>query len=305
MYGSLIFMISSVLIGAIGNDAEKSVSYTVGQVNEVQHSTVFSCRLRDYVWPTPVQFQVKLRNVQDVDDPNGISAARRFLCERLNNARQIRLATVRDRGYFQLTADVLVDGRDVGAEMIEYGLLRCSTISIETPKQDAALLSEPVLWGVQDSSEAVSETRPVSVALRTQVIEKYLTREADLSRIGPETTFEEALSLLAEAVQPRLPILILWNDLQRNAFIDRDTLIGIDGFGRMRLDKALELILRTASPPPAQPLAAVIEGGVLTIATGSGVIQKPRIEVYSAADILSAPSEDREQQTDSGGGTMR
>ena len=304
MYGSLM-LISAVLIGALGNDVQKSVSYTVDQVIEVQQSGIITCRLRDYFCPTPVRFQIRLLNVEALrEDPNGL-AAQRYLYERLSNARQVRLTSVQDRGYFQLTASVLADGRDIGAEMVEYGLLRSSSESLSSSTESKDTLPGAVLWDSQPVVQTAVVSQPLSVAIRTQAIEKYLACEADLSRIGPDTTFEEALSLLAEANQPRLPILILWNDLHRNAFIERDTPIGIEGFGQMRLDKALDLILRSVSMPPAKPVTAVVEGGVMTIATDFGVGQKARNQVYSIADILSAPSEDQEQQMGSGSRTSR
>lgn len=303
MYGCLTFMVSALLVGAIGIEPEKSVCYTVDHVDAVELPTTFTCRLRDYAWPTQVQFKVRLRNLELPPDPNAAEAARRFLYERLTNARQVRLGAVRDHGYFQLTAEVFADGRDVAAEMVEYGLTRSSAVTVETPKHIPVSAKVSVLSGPENPSGAVFNITPVPVSARSQTIGKQLTQKADLSRIGPETTFQEALSIIAEATQPRLPMLILWNDLQRNALVERDMPIGIEGFGRMRLDKALELILKAAAPP-STPLVAVAEGGVLTIATRYTMIEKPRVGVYMMADLLAAPSEDREQQQTGSGGAM-
>lgn len=296
MYGYLTFMISALVAGVVGIEPDKGVCYTVGVVNSVASSTVFDCRLRDYAWPTPVQFRVRLRQVEAGGDPNAAAAGRRYLYERLTNARQVRLRNVQDHGYFRLTADVLIDGRDIGAEMAACGLVTVlSTAAAESPP--AVVTPDGEVSGEFLAAAEAVQRRPAAPAVVLgESIETRLARVADLSRLRSETTFEEAMTILAEASEPRLPLLILWNDLERNAFVERDMPIRIDGFGRMRLDKALELILRAVSSTTT-PLAAVDEGGVLTIATGYGVVQKPLTGVYSAGDILSASSEDRGPQT--------
>jgi hypothetical protein len=292
-------MISALLAGVVGAAPEKGVCYTVDAVNSVSDSMTFVCRVRDYAWPTQARFTVRLRDVEAAGDPNAAAAAGRFLYERLTNARQVRLHNVQDRGYFRLTANVFVDGRDVAADMVEYGLMVSPAITVQSPRPEDTAEGK-VLWDFRPAVERVRRGPLAPSAVRAEAIEKRLARQADLSRIGSETTFEEAMTILAEASEPRLPLLILWNDLERHAFVERDMPIGIEGFGRMRLDKALELILRAVSPS-ATPLIAVDEGGVLTIATGYGVVQKPRIGVYAVADLLSASSEDRDTQHSTGG----
>ena len=292
-------MISALVAGVVGVEPDTRVCYTVGVVNSVSDSTTFVCRLQDYAWPTQVRFTVRLGDVEAGGDPNAAAAGRHYLYERLTNARQVRLRNVQDHGYFRLTADVWIDGRDVAAEMAACGLAVSSLPGAETPPA-AVPAAGPLLRAFPPAAAVASAERRAAVpaAVRGESIETRLARVADLSRLVPETTFEEAMTILAEASEPRLPLLILWNDLERNAFVERDMPIGIEGIGRMRLDKALALILRAVSPP-ATPLVAVDEGGVLTIATGYGVVQKPRTGVYSAADLLSASSEDRENETTS------
>jgi len=297
-------MASALWVGAIGTGPETSVCYTVDRVIAVELPTTFTCRLRDYVWPTQAPFTVRLRGVElPAEDPNA-AAARRFLYERLTHARQVKLTAVSDHGYFQLTADVRVDGCNAAAEMVDYGLMRLSAASVETSISIPENERTYILPDLSNPSEAVEGRRPASVLAQPKMITRLLSQQADLSRIVPETTFQEALSILADSTRPRLPMLVLWNDLQHNALIERDMPVGIGGFGTMQIDKALQLILRSVAPPSV-PLAAVAEGGVLTLATRYAVIEKPRVKIYSAADIIAPPSEDMQPQTGSSGGMNR
>lgn len=300
MYGIVMFMVSALAAGVVGTAPREGVSYTVRDVYSVDDATFFLCRLRDYVQPTEVRFSVRLRNIEDAADPNTAIAGRRFLFERLTNARRIKLHHVEDRGYFRLIADVRVDGDDIAAEMADYGLVRRVSFAeskTEPQERPDRHFFEPLREG--------DEKPPVQpVVTSRESLKKRMSQTADLSRIVSDTTLQEALRIVADAAEPRLPILILWNDLEHNALVQRDMPLGIEGFGRMRLDKALELILRAASSNVR--LLAVAEGGVLTIATDHAGLFKPRTGVYPAADILSAPSGDRSEQTSGiGGASMR
>lgn len=303
MFSCLTFLIGALVGGAVGPVSQTGVSYTAGQVYRVPDSTSFTCQVRDYAWPTPVRFSVRVRGVTGVSDPNTAAAARRFLHERLIHARQVKLGNVQDHGYFRLTADVRVDGRDLAAEMVKYGLLE--------PVQGAAPAT-PAKWprgGIPDHGEALpaaSLVRPPAptTALSEQALRNRLGATADLSGIRAETTFQEALTLLSEAVEPPLPLLVLWNDLERNALVERHLPIGIGGFGQMRLDRGLELILRAAAPA-GTPLLATAEGGVVTISTRHAGLSRPRTGVYEAGDLLAAPSVDRTEEGTGRGGAAR
>lgn len=300
MYGCLTVMVSALWVGAIGIETESNVVYTVSQVTAVEVPTAFICRLGDYAWPTPVQFKVQLRVIEMAADPNTARTARRFLYERLTNARQVKLTAIQDHGYFRLTADVMVDGQDVATEMIQYGLMRSSVMTAENPENTLIPSRKQALSDVSTYSETRPHPRPVPVPLRPLPLEKLLAQEADLSGISSETTLQEALFFIAEATRPKLPILILWNDLQQNSMVGRDTPVGLDGFGKMTVGKALELILKSVSPSPVS-LIAIDEGGILTIATQHGIAREPRLGVYPVTDIVAAPSEERLQQTGYGG----
>jgi hypothetical protein len=184
-------------------------------------------------------------------------------------------------------------------------LVQLSAAPVSPPPLKARAESSGLLWVVDPPAEYAVKRPASPVVLSEAALEKRLSQVADLSRIGPETTFEDALTMLSEASEPKLPLLILWNDLERNAFVRRDIPIGISGFGQMRLDKALALILRSGAPS-GPPLIVAAEGGVLTIASRYAGLNKPRTGVYPAADLLAAPSEDRSELTGGvGGASMR
>lgn len=276
-------MIGALVTGAAGSVPERGVSYTVASVEAVLDATAFSCRIRDYAQPTAVRFTVRLRDVAATSGPNA-AAAQEFLQERLRDPRQIKLHNVEDRGYFRLTADVYVDGVDVGAQMAGEGLVRRSVPVEPTPQ----LQERTEVLSFESPVRAIVRPREVPVGMSGESLQTLLARTVDLSRIGPETTVQEALTIVAESVEPRLPLLILWNDLERNALVDRDMPIGIEGLGRIRLDRGLDLILRSAAPNSALTLTA--EGGILTLSTRYGGVYKPRMAVYSVGDIFASPS---------------
>ena len=63
------------------------------------------------------------------------------------------------------------------------------------------------------------------------VINELLDKTVDLSILTEDTTLEEAIGILQDAVSPTLPILVYWRDLSENAFIEKDTVINLSGEG--------------------------------------------------------------------------
>jgi len=295
MYGIVMFMISALVAGVVGSALESDDSYTVASLETVLDATAFRCRIRDYVQPTMVRFTVRLRDVEGSNEPT--SAAQQFLHKRLSGARQIKLRNVQDHGFFRLTADVYADGIDVAEEMTGYGLIGQPSPAEPTPQPQTR--AESLYFDLP--AKAIVKPRAAPAVTSGASLQQRLGRTLDLSRIGPDTTVQEALTIVAEAVEPRLPLLILWKDLEQNAFVERDMPVGIEGVGRIRLDRALELIMRAAAGSDTV-LTLTPEGGILTLATRQAGLHKPRSLVYSVGDIFAAPSERRSVY---GGATMR
>lgn len=82
------------------------------------------------------------------------------------------------------------------------------------------------------------ESRRVREQLRTIV---------DVSALSPEMPFSEAIELLKNSVQPPLPIVVLWNELQERCGIEPVTAIGMDGPPAVRLETALKMVIAAVS----------------------------------------------------------
>lgn len=288
MSGSLTFLITALLIGVVGIESEKSTSYTVGQFIEAQGPESVVCRLRDYAGPTQVRFVVRIADLEAPEDPNAVQLARDFLHERLSHAQMIKLRNVQDHGYFRLTAEVYADGLNVGRHMLKAGLMRPKPSKSAADTKDGSANGLDRFPDFPLAAEHI-RSRPPTAAARGPDRPKRFAGLVDMSRIRPDTTFREALSIIS-GQQPRLPILVLWNDLERNAFVERDTPVGIEGFGRMRAEAALDLVLRAVATSGMR-LRVFPEGGVLTIATEAADLGKPTTRVYPVADLLARPSE--------------
>lgn len=119
-----------------------------------------------------------------------------------------------------------------------------------------------------------------------------MNTKVDLSAINEETPFKEALDIISNSVRPRLPLVILWNDLENNAMVDKEMPVGLGGFGSLKLKQALKLILLSVSRN-GMKLQLAFEGQVITIGTQRGLLRKSRVRVYSVEDLTSVPfSED-------------
>ena len=120
-------------------------------------------------------------------------------------------------------------------------------------------------------------------------VNELLDREIDCSMLTDNMPLSEALDLLCESVQPRLPLLIRWDDLQANAFIQKDTPIGVEGFGRLKLGYALSHILQAVAGRQPKP-ALIAEGGILILGSNEMLQKHKDTRVYDVRDLLAVPS---------------
>ena len=100
--------------------------------------------------------------------------------------------------------------------------------------------------------------------------EKLLDRKVDLSIFFEDMTFSDAIEVLRNSVKPPLPIVVMWADINENAFIGQDQAIMISGRGlsSVRLGKGLKILLQglTGSGQNYE-LGYYIEDGIVTVAT--------------------------------------
>lgn len=190
-------------------------------------------------------------------------------------------------------------------------------VQAETDKEELELLLEASRRSIPYSKEinypknwkeiaarreqAVAETKdPLDAA-----VEQQLSEVVDLSVLSEEMTFQEALELLRTAVDPPLKIVVLWPDLNENAFIQRETPINISGQGLagVPLRTALERLLLAVSSSGISELGYVIENGVITIATEESLPTRYRNVVYDVAELLNPPAnfDEYNQNTMNGG----
>lgn len=80
-----------------------------------------------------------------------------------------------------------------------------------------------------------------------QLIEDQLSTIVDLSMLSPGMLFSEALEHLANAVEPRLQIVVLWKELQDSCEIGANTAIKMNGLPQVRLETALRTLLEAVS----------------------------------------------------------
>lgn len=114
---------------------------------------------------------------------------------------------------------------------------------------------------------------------------EQLSKVVDLSALTPETQLSEAFDILRNSVSPPLSIVVKWNDLADNAFIEQVTPINMEGLPAVSLRKGLELLLESVSGGLAE-LAYNVEEGVIVVGTRSQLKVQMVTEVYDITDQL-------------------
>lgn len=144
---------------------------------------------------------------------------------------------------------------------------------------------------------------PVNYAVYRQ-----LDQEADFSMLTEETTFAEAIEIIKTSVDPTLKIIVLWGDLEENAYIEQDTPINVTVPGKVKIKVALKLILDSVAGGFAE-IDYAVNDGVIKIATVDSLPDRMEIRQYSIAELLGRPASfvtemdntDMGYQGDSGG----
>jgi len=78
-------------------------------------------------------------------------------------------------------------------------------------------------------------------------IQEQLNTIVDLSMLTPEMPFSEAIETLKNAVEPPLPIVVLWKELLDSCEIEPTTPIDMDGLPHVKLETALRTLLAAVS----------------------------------------------------------
>jgi hypothetical protein len=101
--------------------------------------------------------------------------------------------------------------------------------------------------------------------------------------------FGEAIDILRNSTDPPLKIVVLWRDLQENAFVERDTPIYIDGISGIPLRIGLKILLRSVSSGLAK-LDYVVDNGIIIIGTKDSLPAKKVVRIYDISYLVARPA---------------
>jgi len=122
------------------------------------------------------------------------------------------------------------------------------------------------------------------------VVYKQLAEFVDVSAWTLDTTFSEAIEVLRNSVEPRLKVVVLWGKLQREALIDRDRPIYLDGISGIPLRSALELLLMSVSEPSVR-LDYCVEYGMIIIGPKDFLRERKMVvRVYDVSELTMMSS---------------
>ncbi|MBN1803686.1 MAG: hypothetical protein JW837_00405 [Sedimentisphaerales bacterium] len=127
---------------------------------------------------------------------------------------------------------------------------------------------------------------------QNQQTPKALYRQINKKTPGPSSfkrdmPFGEAIDILRNSTIPPLNIAVLWNDLDENAGINRETPIGMDGLSEIPLRTHLKVLLMSVSAGGLEKIGYVVNDGVIIIATQSALPRKRLTRIYDVSDLVS------------------
>lgn len=265
---------------------------------EVIGADSFLCKAMDNPTLGHARLRVWIRGVEKPADPNTQIAAIDFLKETFHTAKSVRLKNIHYSFGFRITADVWVDGMLLSTKMTEQGM---ATDINQKPVGDNQLADSREIqpqWMIR--RPAALPSKPV-VHQRQIKVSELFKKPVDLRAMTPQTTFSEAIDILSRAVEPRLPLIVLWKDLELNTYIQQDTEVGISGLTVVPLGYALELILRSAAGSGPKPLI-VVEGGVLTLGSQATLGKQSENRVYTIQDLMNPQNLELEYGSSNGYG---
>ncbi len=170
---------------------------------------------------------------------------------------------------FQLTVDLLEEApvpvakefMNVLVENLQSVLAKTYGNYLSNFHNNVLNRAEGRLYNAQEELDTAMGVIPGDYEIRERLEQEVV----DLSSIGPEHPFEEAIQILKRSVDPPLNIVVMWRELYGNAEIEQTTPVNIEGPSKVTLGKGLELLLRAVSDPDDEGLGYQIEGEIITI----------------------------------------
>jgi Flp pilus assembly secretin CpaC len=114
---------------------------------------------------------------------------------------------------------------------------------------------------------------------------RLLEQVVDLSAFYEDMPFGEAIEVLANSTNPPLTIVVLWRDLDENAFVDQTTPINLIIPAPVKVKTGLELLLNSVAGGLAE-LGYVVKDGIIQIATVESLPDKMVTNRYDVRELL-------------------
>ncbi len=165
----------------------------------------------------------------------------------------------------------------------------------------ADLVTYPRNW--QDIAKRVPKII-TGLAPADAAVYKQFDTVVDLSALTPDTPFEDAIEIVRISVDPPLKIVVRWKDLEENAYVERDTVIGMQGLNGIAVGKGLKELLDSVSGG-FTTINFAVEDGIITIATAGSLPARLVTHVYDVTELVGVPANfraDMETTEVTGGG---
>jgi len=301
-----IFILLYVVVsgGVVVLGAKLPETLTVKSGIEVLGPDSILCKTVDDPVLGNVRLRVEIRGIERPSDPNVQESMVHFLKNTLDSAKSVRLEGIHYGYGFRLTADIRIEDVLLSKLMTDRGLgLKAAVQSADTP--DFQNLQFRRTQVIPSSSP---KPAPPTGQKHTIKVGELFKRPVDLRAITDQTTFSEALDILCRSIEPRLPLVVLWKDLEINTYIQQDTPVGIGGMTVIPFGYALELMMRSAAGNGPKPVL-MVEGGVLTLGSAEILEKRHLNKVYPIRDLTNPQTVELEYGNSGssgpyGGGTL-
>lgn len=280
--------LAASLFGGVAQGSFADCRCAIREIVRVHSPAEFSCRVERFAGVKNLKLRISVRGVEFEGEPQEIRKKEEKLRQLLAKTKILELTNVEDRKYFRLLADVKADGVDIKTYL--EGNPAKATQEKALPKETVTTPARPAphLPALRPVAAASPPEKP-SRHLTSQDVETLLLQTGDLSALTPRTPLGEAIEILSGSVSPQIPIVILWNDLRENAFVDPHTPIGVGGLSHLPTGQALDLILRSIGVAAVERPIALVEGSVVTIGTARTLKPRLRNQVYSVQELTLPP----------------
>ncbi len=123
-----------------------------------------------------------------------------------------------------------------------------------------------------------------------KAVYQALEQTVDLTDFYEDMTFGEAIEILSQATDPPITIVVLWTDLDQNAFVDRNTPINLTIPAPVKAKLGLNLLLSSVAGGLAD-ISYVVTDGVIRVATVQSLPDKLVVRKYDVTELLSPSAE--------------